>query len=123
MANIPTVTFSNGYKMPMLGLGTYQSNKGDVENAVKEAINLGYRHIDTAFFYDNEEEIGKVVREKIEDGTVTRGDLFITTKLWNTFHKEELVIPTCKRSLTKLGLDYIDLYLVHWPIAFKVSIE
>ncbi|XP_032686431.1 1,5-anhydro-D-fructose reductase isoform X2 [Odontomachus brunneus] len=95
------------------------SYKGDVENAVKEAINLGYRHIDTAFFYDNEKEIGKAVREKIEDGTVIREDLFITTKLWNTFHKEELVIPSCRRSLTNLGLNYIDLYLIHWPFALK----
>ncbi|XP_011641646.1 1,5-anhydro-D-fructose reductase-like isoform X1 [Pogonomyrmex barbatus] len=117
MANIPTVTFSNGYKMPMLGLGTYKM--GDVKRAVKDAIDLGYRHIDTAFFYGNEKEIGEAVREKIEDGTVTREDVFITTKLWNNFHKEELVVPACKQSLANLGLDYIDLFLVHWPFAFK----
>ncbi|XP_050449163.1 1,5-anhydro-D-fructose reductase-like [Cataglyphis hispanica] len=119
MPDIPTVTFSNGYKMPMLGLGTYKSVDKNAGRAVKEAIDLGYRHIDTAFFYGNEKEIGEAIREKIEDGTVTREDLFITTKLWNNWHKEELVVPACKKSLANLGLEYIDLYLVHWPFAFK----
>ncbi|KAL0131933.1 hypothetical protein PUN28_000007 [Cardiocondyla obscurior] len=128
MANIPTIIFSNGHKMPMLGFGTFQvmrfvedndSDIGDIKEAVKEAINLGYRHIDTAFFYGNENEIGEAIREKIEDETVTREELFITTKLWNTFHKEELVLPACKQSLDNLGLDYVDLYLMHWPFAFK----
>ncbi|XP_020295785.1 1,5-anhydro-D-fructose reductase-like, partial [Pseudomyrmex gracilis] len=95
------------------------SLKGDVERAVKDAIDLGYRHIDTAFFYGNEKEIGKAICEKIQDGIVKREDLFVTTKLWNNTHKKELVVPTCKQSLTNLGLDYIDLYLVHWPFAFK----
>ncbi|XP_011871746.1 PREDICTED: alcohol dehydrogenase [NADP(+)] A-like [Vollenhovia emeryi] len=119
MADIPTVTFSNGHKMPMVGLGTYKSQMGDVKRAVKEAIDLGYRHIDTAFFYGNEKEIGEAVREKIQDGSVTREDLFITTKLWNTSHKEELVVPACKKSLANLGLDYMDLFLIHWPFAMK----
>ncbi|XP_072759053.1 tRNA (guanine(26)-N(2))-dimethyltransferase isoform X1 [Anoplolepis gracilipes] len=119
MADIPTVTFSNGYKMPMLGLGTYKSVNKDVVRAVKEAIDFGYRHIDTAFFYGNEKEIGEAIREKIKDGSVTREDLFITTKLWSNCHKEELVVPACKKSLANLGLDYVDLYLIHWPFAFK----
>lgn len=119
MAGIPTVTFPNGRKMPMLGLGTYKSQKKNVKQAVKDAIDLGYRHIDTAFFYNNEKEIGEAVREKINDGSVTREDLFITTKLWNTFHKENLVVPACKQSVDNLGLDYVDLFLVHWPFAMK----
>ncbi|KAL0131928.1 hypothetical protein PUN28_000006 [Cardiocondyla obscurior] len=119
MTNIPVITFSNGHKMPALGLGTYKSEEESVKKAIKEAINLGYRHIDTAFYYGNEREIGEAVREKIEDGTVTREDLFITTKLWNNFHREERVVPTCKQSLANLGLDYVDLYLIHWPMAYK----
>jgi len=119
MADIPTVKFSNGHEMPMLGLGTYKSEKGNVKKAVKDAIDLGYRHIDTALFYGNEKEIGEAVREKIQDGSVTREDLFITTKLWNNSHKEELVVPACKQSLANLGLGYIDLFLMHWPFAFK----
>lgn len=119
MTQIPILTFSNGYKMPAFGLGTYQSRPGEVENAVKEAINLGYRHIDTAYFYQNEKEIGEAIQAKIKDGTVKREDLFITTKLWNNFHKQESVVPICKKSLENLGLSYVDLYLVHWPFAFK----
>ncbi|XP_029666590.1 1,5-anhydro-D-fructose reductase-like isoform X3 [Formica exsecta] len=119
MANVPTVAFSNGHKMPMLGLGTAKSKNKDAARAVKEAIDLGYRHIDTAFFYGNEKEIGEAIREKIEDGCVTREDLFITTKLWNNCHKEEHVVPACEKSLANLGLKYLDLYLVHWPFALK----
>ncbi|XP_076241672.1 aldo-keto reductase 1B-like [Calliopsis andreniformis] len=119
MAQIPNLTFSNGNKMPVLGLGTYQSRAGDVEQAVMEAISLGYRHIDTAFFYQNEHEIGAAIQAKIKDGTVKREDLFITTKLWNNFHKEESVVPTCKKSLENLGLSYVDLYLIHWPFAYQ----
>ncbi|XP_043289653.1 uncharacterized protein [Venturia canescens] len=122
MANpraVPSVKFSNGFSMPMFGLGTYLSKGGEAGKAVKDAIDLGYRHIDTAFFYLNEEEIGEAVREKIEDGTVKREDLFITTKLWNNSHKEDAVVPACKKSLNNLGLEYIDLYLIHWPFASK----
>ncbi|XP_012172366.1 1,5-anhydro-D-fructose reductase isoform X1 [Bombus terrestris] len=119
MAEIPSLALSNGYKMPAFGLGTYQSRAGEVEAAVIEAINLGYRHIDTAFFYQNEKEIGQAIQAKIKDGTVKREDLFVTTKLWNNFHKESSVVPTCKKSLENLGLSYVDLYLIHWPFAFK----
>lgn len=69
--------------------------------------------------YSNEQEIGTAIRAKIEDGTVKREDLFIVTKLWNTFHEFEKVVPTCKKSLENLGLDYIDLYLIHWPVALQ----
>lgn len=119
MIEIPNLTFSNGQKMPVFGLGTYQSRAGEVEKAVTEAIDLGYRHIDTAFYYQNEKEIGRAIQAKIKDGTVKREDLFVTTKLWNNFHKEESVVPACKKSLENLGLSYVDLYLVHWPFAFK----
>ncbi|CAL7938560.1 unnamed protein product [Xylocopa violacea] len=119
MIEIPNLTFSNGQKMPVFGLGTYQSRAGEVEKAVMEAIDLGYRHIDTAFYYQNEKEIGRAIQAKVKDGTVKREDLFVTTKLWNNFHKEESVVPACKKSLENLGLSYVDLYLVHWPFAFK----
>lgn len=118
MPEIPCFTLANGYKMPVFGLGTYLSQPGEVEKAVMEAISLGYRHIDTAFFYQNEKEIGSAIKAKIADGTVKREDLFITTKLWNNRHKEESVVPMCKKSLENLGLTYVDLYLIHWPFAF-----
>lgn len=119
MAEIPSTTLANGYKMPMLALGTYLSQPGEVEKAVMDAIDLGYRHIDTAFFYENEKEIGAAIEAKIQDKTVTREELFITTKLWNNRHKEESVVATCKQSLENLGLTYIDLYLIHWPFAYQ----
>ncbi|XP_076630772.1 aldo-keto reductase 1B [Colletes latitarsis] len=119
MAQIPNLMFSNGHKMPAFGLGTYQSRAGEVEKAVIEAINIGYRHIDTAFYYQNEKEIGAAIQAKIKDGTVKREDLFVTTKLWNNSHEEKSVVPMCKKSLENLGLSYVDLYLVHWPFAFQ----
>lgn len=71
--------------------------------------------------YGNEREIGDAVREKIAEGSVKREDLFIVTKLWNTFHEREKVVPTCKKSLSNFGLEYLDLYLIHWPVAQKLT--
>jgi len=100
-------------------LGTYKSKAGEVERAVKDAIDIGYRHFDCAWFYGNEGEIGTAIKEKINDGTVTREELFITTKLWNNFHSKSKVVPTLKESLASLKLDYVDLFLIHWPFAFN----
>ncbi|XP_066595272.1 aldo-keto reductase family 1 member C18-like [Prorops nasuta] len=120
MANsIPSVTLSNGFSMPGIGYGTYLATDNNCEEAVKNAIDVGYRHIDTASFYENEKEIGNALRSKIKNGDVTREELFITTKLWNNCHKQERVVPSLKKSLEDLGLDYVDLYLIHWPFAFK----
>lgn len=97
----------------------FQSAPGEVEQAVKDAIDVGYRHFDCAMLYGNEAEIGSAIREKIAEGAVTREELFVVTKLWNTFHEKHLVVPTCKKSLENFGLDYIDQYLIHWPVAQK----
>ncbi|KAJ8680126.1 hypothetical protein QAD02_015913 [Eretmocerus hayati] len=120
---VPSIAFHDGYTMPAIGLGTYLSKHGEAANAVKYAIDVGYRHIDTASFYENEKEVGQAIREKIQDGTVKRQDIFITTKLWSHAHKEDMVLEECKKSLDNLGLDYIDLYLIHWPFAFKEGKE
>lgn len=87
--------------------------------AVKHAVDAGYRQFDTAALYLNEEEVGRALREKIEEGVVKREDLYVVTKLWNTFHRPEDVEPTCRKSNETLGLGYIDLYLMHWPMAFE----
>lgn len=97
----------------------FKAAPGEVKEVVKYAIDIGYRHFDCAWVYGNEKEIGEGLREKLKSGAVKREDLFITTKLWNSFHEEELVVPTCKESVKNFGLDYVDLYLVHWPCAQK----
>lgn len=112
-------TLDNGYQLPTLGLGTYKADKSMADDTIKTAIDMGYRHFDCAWFYGNEKEIGKAIRDKIAAGDVDRDNLFITTKLWNTFHNPKDVVKMCKESLANLGVDYLDLFLMHWPVAFK----
>ncbi|XP_077505841.1 aldo-keto reductase 1B-like [Amblyomma americanum] len=118
-SKVPFVKLSSGYKIPTIGLGTWKSQVGQVYEAVKIAIDAGYRHIDCAFAYQNEEEVGRAIADKIKDGTVERKDLWITGKCWNTYHSRSKVFECCELSLKKLCLDYFDLYLMHWPMGYQ----
>ena len=106
-------------EMPKLGLGTWKSEPGEVVDAVKTALRLGYRHIDCAAIYGNEAEIGQALAESFADGVVAREDVWITSKLWNDHHAREHVRAGIEKTLSDLRLDYLDLYLVHWPVALR----
>lgn len=115
-------TLNNGNTMPKIGLGTWKSDHGKVYKAVIEALKYGYKHIDCAFIYKNEEEVGNAIKDAIKDKIVTREEIFITSKLWCNSHKPLEVVAAIKHTLHSLKLDYLDMYLIHWPIAFKNSV-
>ncbi|MBI4416137.1 MAG: aldo/keto reductase [Euryarchaeota archaeon] len=109
------VRLNNGVEMPLLGLGVWQMHGKECERAVRLALEQGYRLIDTASMYGNEREVGLAVRES----GVPREDVFVTTKVWNTEQGYESTVHACEASLKRLGMAYVDLYLIHWPVAGK----
>lgn len=116
------VKLNDGNFIPALGFGTYKPEEVN-ENKPLEAIHLaleaGFRHIDTAYVYQTENHVGQAIRSKIAAGLVKREDIFLTTKLWCTFHRPELVRSNLEKSLKNLQLDYADLYLIHYPVQMK----
>ncbi|XP_037891145.1 aldo-keto reductase family 1 member B1-like [Glossina fuscipes] len=139
---VPTLCLNNGSKMPALGLGTWGATEGyqciekfdaseapatgrtkpeEMVDAMKCALDIGYRLVDTAFLYKNEQQIGQVIKAKIEEKTLKREDIFVVTKLWNSFHNPKNVKTACEKSLKNLSMDYIDLYLMHTPMGAQLT--
>ncbi|CAH0713575.1 unnamed protein product, partial [Brenthis ino] len=123
----PCIELNDGNKMPVVALGTGRGTASEsapideVRLAVYWAIEAGYRHIDTAAIYFDEPQVGQGIADAIANNLVTREELFVTTKLWNDKHRKEQVVPALQESLEKLGLDYVDLYLIHFPKAEKAD--
>lgn len=118
------VPLSDGSSIPSVGLGLWKIDNDSAADMVYAAIQAGYRHLDAACDYGNEKQAGEGIARAIQDGLCQREDLWITSKLWNTYHAAEHVQPAIEKSLADLGLDYLDLYLVHFPISLKyVPIE
>ena len=114
LSSAATVKLNNGVEIPLLGLGVYQSPPGKTtQDAVRHALKCGYRLVDTARVYGNEQDVGLALRES----GLPREEVFVTTKLWNSDHGYDSTIRACEESLRRLGLKYLDLYLVHWPVS------
>lgn len=117
--SMPTQTIGIDGQMPLVGLGLWKIDKEQVADAVFNAIKAGYRHLDSACDYGNEKQVGEGIARALDAGLCTREDLWVTSKLWNTYHKEEHVIMAMDQTLHDLGLEYLDLYLIHFPIALE----
>lgn len=111
------IKLSTGGQLPPVGLGLWKIDRAETASVVEQAIAAGYRHFDAACDYGNESEAGAGIKAAIASGACSREDLWITSKLWNTYHAADHVRPACERSLNDLGVDYLDLYLIHFPIA------
>jgi len=118
-----TLSFDNGDEMPILGLGTWKSDPGEVYDAVKVALEAGYRHVDCAPIYGNELEVGNALSDAVSAGVADRDDLWVTSKLWNDCHDPEHVRPALEQTLDDLQLNTLDLYLIHWPVALQHGVD
>ena len=116
------IQLRNGDSIPALGLGTWKSEKGEVGEAILSAIKVGYRHFDCAPVYESEKEIGEAFSKAFCEGLVKREDLWIASKLWNENHLKGDVLPALRQTLSDLQLDYLDLYLIHWPVAHEKGV-
>ncbi|ORY64912.1 NAD(P)H-dependent D-xylose reductase [Pseudomassariella vexata] len=119
MANVPSIKLASGYEMPVVGFGIWKVPRESCADTVYNAIKLGYRHFDGAWDYTNSAEAGQGCRRAIDEGLVKREDLFITSKLWNNYHKREHALQQAKLENEAWGLGYLDLFLIHFPIALE----
>ncbi|TVY51400.1 putative NAD(P)H-dependent D-xylose reductase xyl1, partial [Lachnellula cervina] len=114
-----TIKLNNGHEMPQVGFGLWKVDNATCADTVYNAIKAGYRLFDGACDYGNEKEAGQGVARAIKDGLVKRSDLFLVSKLWNTFHDGPRVTPIAQKQLADWGIDYFDLYIMHFPVALK----
>jgi aldehyde reductase len=122
MTKVPNIKLNDNTCMPIIGLGTYnEENEQVLVDAIKAAVKIGYRHFDCAYFYNNEHHIGRGLRESIAEsnGKLKREDFFIVSKCWNTFHSRARTRECLDLILKRLDFDYLDLYLIHWPMGFQ----
>ena len=117
MSDVPNITLNDGNAIPQLGFGTFQIKPEDAVEAVSRALEIGYRHIDTAQMYGNEAEVGEAIR----NSGIDRGEIFVTSKLNNSFHEPDDARESFEKTLSDLGLDYVDLFLIHWPLPTAVQ--
>jgi len=115
---VPEIRMNSGYTIPQLGFGTWLAGKNDIGRAVYEAIDVGYRHIDCAQIYQNEREIGFAIEKALKSGKVDRDDLFVTSKIWNTFHSYRKASEAIDERIEELRVGYLDLCLIHWPMGY-----
>eukprot|EP01113_Clastostelium_recurvatum_P047230 TRINITY_DN838_c0_g1_i1.p1 TRINITY_DN838_c0_g1~~TRINITY_DN838_c0_g1_i1.p1 ORF type:complete len:301 (-),score=75.52 TRINITY_DN838_c0_g1_i1:86-988(-) len=120
-SSLPSFTLNSGHTIPSLGFGTWKADPGVVGKSVKIALESGYRHIDCAAIYGNEKEIGATFKEVFAEGKIKREEVFITSKLWNSCHRKEHVRGACEQTLKDLELEYLDLYLIHWPFPLQFA--
>jgi len=118
-SSVPCLSLSSGSHFPVIGLGVWKADKANLPDLIYEAIKIGYRHFDCASDYGNEVEVGLGLKRAIDKGIVKREELFITSKLWCTYHHKEHVKPALERTLQDLQLDYLDLFLIHFPISLE----
>jgi alcohol dehydrogenase (NADP+) len=116
-------TFKNGDKIDFLGLGTWKSDAKEIKTAIHAALDAGYRHIDCAYVYGNEAAIGEALQEYFTDHNLKRENIWLTSKLWNTAHLSKDVKPALQETLDALQTEYLDLYLMHWPVAFRPDLK
>ena len=114
-----TIQLNNGLKIPVVGLGTFRAKENEAYEAVKHALKVGYRHIDTAAIYRNEHEVGRAIK----DSGIPREDIFVTSKLWNDDQGYESAKKAFQKTLDELGFDYLDLYLIHWPKTYQKAAD
>ncbi|CAG2119033.1 unnamed protein product, partial [Medioppia subpectinata] len=121
---VPPIRLKDGMRIPIIGLGTYNIRDQKVmDRVIEDAVDVGYRHIDTAFEYNNEGLIGNSLQKLFDKKKIKRSDIFITSKVWNTYHRRRKVVEGMRASINNLGLDYLDLALVHWPMAYREGDE